>query len=132
MATIYETLARIAAEKAPLGYLAGYAADLHKHDRATLDTAAPGQQYVWLLRDRGTELFPVASGLNPAWLTYWLKPGSHGRATPPLAYLVTVGANERAVRSITHDAAERLAHKPHPEGKLIEFSLFGERVVETA
>jgi hypothetical protein len=124
---IYETLARIAAEKAPLGYLAGYANDLHKHDKATLESATLGQQYVWLLRECGTQLFPVAGGLNPVWLTYWLE--HYAPNIPPLAYLVTVRGHNSTVRPITHEAAERFAREPHPEGKRIEFSLLGERVV---
>ena len=125
--TTYDKLLAIASSKMGSGYLRGYETDLTTHDRMTLLGAVEGAQYVWLLREHGTELFPIASGLNPVWATYWLDAGDSARV-PTLAFHVTVGAGDREVMAISPERARRLASVPHPQGLVRGFSLFGDRV----
>lgn len=123
--SIYQKLVAIAAEQSAKGYLAHYRNDLHVHDKRTLDGAKHGQRYLWILRDCGTELFEIESGRDSVWATYWLDQGNM-RDTPSLAYLILVasdGAESGTVSPIDYDRARSLASLPHPEGKIIRFSL---------
>jgi hypothetical protein len=110
----YDRLAEIAHHLEPLGYLAAYKADLTTHDKARLDRATPDESFVWLIRQSGTELFPVGAGMHAAWLTYWLDP-AHVCGPPPLCYFV----QGETVKAISHKAANTLANRPHPEGHRI-------------
>jgi hypothetical protein len=125
MSHIYEKLVAIAAQQSSLGYLAHYQDDLHVHDKRTLDGAKHGQRYLWVLRTCGTALFEIESGHDSVWATYWLDQGNI-RDTPSLVYLITIasdGADSGVISKISYDYARTLASLPHPEGKVIKFSL---------
>lgn len=116
--SLLEKMVAIAEVKKPLGYLRAYEADLTTHDANQLANAKPGMRYLWVLRECGTELFEIASGRDPAWLTYWLD---HAHNPPNLVFLATVDTD--TVRPIAYEAARKLAHTPHPDGKVIRVSL---------
>lgn len=116
--SIYEKMVTIAETLKPKGYLRAYEADLTKHDAGQLANAKPGARYVWILRENGTQLFEVATGRDAAWVTYWLN---NAHNPPNLTFLATVDTGE--VRPISYDRARELAKIPHPEGKVIKFSL---------
>lgn len=125
--TVFDQLTQIAAPLQLQGYLRAYEADLTKHDRNTLAESSKGDRFVWAIRECGTQLFPVATGLDPVWLTYWLDKGNSSRI-PTRCYQISVtrdGGADGAVLSISDNAARRLAAIPHPEGKVVRFSLFG-------
>lgn len=114
--TIVEQLQAIADSKASLGYLAHFKADLHQHDRYQLDGSKAGQRYLWILRECGTALFPVAIGHDPVWATYWLHQGNQSDV-PSLAYLVSVsgdGAVAGEVKPVTYTQAINLANECYP------------------
>jgi hypothetical protein len=116
---VYPTLASIADSNAAGGYLRGYSADLHEHDKRTLAESKAGDRFVWALRDHGTELFAIAAGRDAVWLTYWLDGGGCSAALPALCFLVEVLADGGAsgkVSPISHDKARKLAAIPHPQG----------------
>jgi hypothetical protein len=123
--TVYESLALIAESNTPKGYLAHYKNDLHVIDKDTLAKTEAGQQYIWILRECGTQLFPVAAGHDSLWATYWLDNGNR-RDTPSLCYLITVtstSARDGTVAPISYDRTRRLAALPHPNGVRVKFSL---------
>lgn len=128
MATVYDKLAAIAADKAPLGYLRAYANDLHVIDRDTLATAPEGARFVWALRPCGTALFPIGVGHDMVWLTYWLDSGNIP-ATPTLTYLVEVTSDGGKVQAISHALARKLSAIPHPVGWRFVVSLNGSHYV---
>lgn len=102
--------------------LTAYRNDLHGHDKVELTGAARSDRYIWILREHGTELFPVGYGLDPVWATYWLE--SRTYIVAPLAYEVDLKAG--TVAQITYDRARELASIPHPCGRQIKISLFSE------
>jgi len=110
--TIYETLCGIV-DNNP-GHLTAYKNDLHVIDKGVLESVQPGSRYLWVLRECGTQLFEIASGHQPIWVTYWLTPGN-------LAYLVDVDSGK--VEPISHDKARELAQTPHPAGKVVHVSI---------
>jgi hypothetical protein len=135
MSSIYDQLAAIASANHGAGYLVAYAADLHTHDKRTLSEAKAGARFVFVLRPHGTELFAVASGRDPVWCTFWLTGGmGHMSDAPSLCFLVKVandGAADGTVRSISQDAARKLAAIPHPQGlKARRVSLFADGSVQ--
>jgi hypothetical protein len=117
--TVFDQLVQIAAAKAPVGYLRAYRNDLFEHDRNALD-APKSDRYIWILRECGTELFPVAIGHDAIWATYWLTQGN-SRDVPSLAYLVTLATAK--VEPVTYERAECLAREAHPQGKRHNASL---------
>lgn len=107
--TLYAKLCVVATTHESAGYLSAYQKDLHVHDKRVLkETAEPGVHYVWILRDHGTELFEIASGRDPAWLTHWTRNGKC------LAFLLDHDLD--TVTPLTIEEADRLANVPHPEG----------------
>lgn len=110
MPSLYEQLCAIA-ESHP-DRLVAYSDDLHKIDRSILETAEAGQEYVWLLRRHGTELFPLRRAHDAVSVTFWLQDGVlayHLRAT------AAVGATGTA-KPVTHAQAAALAALPPPKG----------------
>jgi hypothetical protein len=122
--SIYDQLVQIAADKASQGYLAHYRDDLFRIDRNSLETPI-ADRYIWILRGCGTALFPIATGHDALWATYWLNQGNTPES-PSLAYLLTLADN--SVRPITYERATQLAHIPAPDGRKVRFSLAGDRV----
>jgi len=121
MTTIYDRLSAIAESKRNEGYLSAYANDLHVHDRATLERAEPTQRFLWILRENGTALFPIAIGHDSAWATYWFR-DSYSIRVKPLCYLIDPSARN-PVRAIDYDRAERLAKEPAPDGRRVRVSI---------
>jgi hypothetical protein len=124
---IIDRLARIAGFFATDGYLKAYSDDLFVHDRRSLERSKAGDRFVWALREAGTQLFPIAAGMDSIWLTFWLDQGNM-RAVPTKCYVVRVladGGADGKVTAISDDTARKLASLPHPEGKVIKLSLFG-------
>ena len=118
--SIYEQLARIAERNPHL--LVAYKADLHEHDKRTLAKAERGTEFIWILRDHGTELFEMHRGSNPVWVTYWIDQKMHGNIGPQkrLCYHIFVTADggvEGTVRPITVERARLLAHEPPAKPK---------------
>ena len=121
--TVYEQLQQIVAAKHASGYLNHYPNDLYVHDRRQLGASVAGDEFVWVLREMGTELFHVAKGHSHNWVTYWLTKGICTRI-PHLCFHIRVtsnGGETGTVRSITYDRATKLAHTPHPDGIVVEF-----------
>lgn len=55
--------------------LLAYRTDFWLHDQFTLLYATrPGDEFVWVLRDAGTELFRLYQGSDPLLVTHWLTP----------------------------------------------------------
>jgi hypothetical protein len=119
---VYDSIVAVARAKQKQGYLQEYADDLFVHDRKTLNDAKLGDQFLWILRDCGTGLFPIGVGHDPLWATYWLDQGN-SRANPSLVYLLTVGAATNAVMPIDYDRARKFAAIPHPRGRRFVQSL---------
>jgi hypothetical protein len=128
MSTVFEQLVAVADGLRRDGYLSSFEADLTVHDRKSLEQSRAGASFVWAIRECGTAMHPIAAGLDSVWLTYWLDAGNSSRA-PTRCYLVQVTADGGAlgnVRAITDDKARKLASKPHPDGKVVRVSMFGE------
>lgn len=117
---LYSKLVEIATAKSEEGYLRYYQKDLHTHDRATLETVKSGECWLWILRDCGTALFPIAQGHDPVWATYWIKEGD-SRTVPSLCYLITVDGG--TVEPISDTRAIELANIPHPTGVRVKLRL---------
>jgi hypothetical protein len=110
MPTLYETLCAIA-ESFP-DRLVAYSDDLHKIDRSILEESEAGQEFVWLLRRHGTELFPLRRARDPESVTFWLQDGV-------LAYHLRVSSAAGAsgtAKPVTHAQASALAALPPPRG----------------
>ncbi|ARJ65977.1 hypothetical protein WV31_10090 [Magnetospirillum sp. ME-1] len=110
MHTVYRQLCAIA--EAHPDRLVAYGTDLHRCDKEILERTASGDEYVWLLRRHGTELFPLRAAYDPVGVTFWLQEAV-------LAYHIRITADRGAagtVRSIGHSEARHLAHLPPPPG----------------
>lgn len=110
MPTVYEILCAIA--EAHPESLVAYGTDLHKCDRELLERSKAGEEYVWILRKHGTELFPIRAAHEPVSVTYWLQPGV-------FAFHVRIAKDSGAAGTaveISHEEATRLAHLPPPAG----------------
>lgn len=110
MPTLYEQLQAIA--EAHPDRLVAYSDDLHVIDRSILAEAEAGQEFVWLLRRHGTELFPLRRAREPESVTFWLQDGV-------LAYHLLASAAAGAsgsTKPITHAQAAALAALPPPKG----------------
>jgi hypothetical protein len=110
MLTLYEQICAIS--EAHPDRLVAYSEDLHKIDRSILEQAEDGQEYIWLLRKHGTELFPLRRAHDAVSVTFWLQDGVlayHLRAT-------AAGGASGTAKPITHVQATALAALPPPKG----------------
>lgn len=115
--TVYEKIVAIAESNKAAGYLRAYEADLTKHDQNTLANASSSQRFVWILRESGTQLFPIAAGHDPIWCTYWF---ATGKSLPCLTFFIDM--DKESVKPITYEQARKFAKIPHPDGKVVNFS----------
>lgn len=110
MPCLYSQLAAIARNNPQL--LVSYQDDLHSIDRRALEKAKAGDEYVWLLRRLGTELFPIRKGFEPISVVHWLS-------EDVLAFRLTAeadGGAEGRVVLIDEKEARRLAELAPPKG----------------
>ena len=95
-----------------------YIADITEHDLNVCLSMKAGDRWLWMLRDCGTVMFPIAQGQLPGWATYWLdERQGHGQTIVP--FLITVTKDQGldgTVRPITHERAIKLANEPPPPG----------------
>jgi hypothetical protein len=124
--TVFESLVALATKHGNKGYLRSYKNDLMVHDCASLAKAETGARFVWILRESGTALFPVAVGHDSAWCTAWLTT-CNSSAIPSLAFeiKITGAKGNGTVKAITYAEATRLAKIPHETGRKIRVSLSG-------
>lgn len=54
-------------------FLQHYRTDFSRHDRDELRRHGRGVELLWLVRENGSELFAIAHGKRPEWITYWLS-----------------------------------------------------------
>ena len=88
-----------------------YEADLTRHDRASCEAMKPGENFLWVLRRCGTNLFRLGVCTDPMWITYPLDEDPKS-----LVWLVQVtrdGGRGDFV-SITKDEAPAAATTPTP------------------
>lgn len=96
--TLFDLMSRIV--RANANVLLAYRTDFWLHDQyALLYQTKPGDEYVWIMRDHGTELFRLYQGNDAVAVSYWLEPDQHHNR----AYHVvctTRGATARSSRSL--------------------------------
>jgi hypothetical protein len=107
--TLFDLMSRIV--RAHANVLLAYQTDFWLHDQyALLYQTRPGDEYVWILRDHGTELFRLYQGTDAVAVSYWLGADQpHNRA-----YHV-VCMDERGygtVQPLTRERAIELASLP--------------------
>jgi hypothetical protein len=128
--TIYQKLVQICAENPSL--LVSYKTDLTKHDLDTLEHSKAGERYIWVLRERGTQMHPLERGEDPHFVTYHIKNSREAQY-----YLITcAGTNLGDVVRISVEEAERLvklpAKGPHwKHGQYMSLLMDRERVMAT-
>jgi hypothetical protein len=91
--------------------LLAYRTDFWLHDQFTLLYATrPGDEFIWILRDAGTELSRLYQGGDPVLVTHWLAPNyPRNRAS----HVVCTDANGfGTVVPITAERAKELAGLP--------------------
>src|SRR4051794_14008968 len=107
--TLFDLMSRIV--RAHADVLQAYRTDFWLHDQYALEYhTRPGDEYIWILRDHGTELFRLYQGSDPIAVAYWLTPEHlHNRA-----YHVTCTADpcRGTVKPVTRDEAIALASLP--------------------
>jgi hypothetical protein len=106
--SLFKKLVRIA--RANTACLQAYKADLWLHDQYVIQyLTAPGDEYVWILREHGTQLFRLYQGSEPVPVEFWLNPEyRHSRAY----HVVCTDVGFGTVEAISHEHAIRLAHEP--------------------
>lgn len=107
--TLFNLMSRIV--RAHAHVLLAYRTDFWLHDQyALLYKTRPGDEYVWILRDHGTQLFQLYQGNDAIGVSYWLSADQpHNRA-----YHV-VCMDERGygtVQPLTRERAIELASLP--------------------
>lgn len=106
---IFDLMVRIA--RASTHALRAYRTDLWLHDQYTLlYGTSRGDEFIWILRDAGTELFRLYQGSDPIAVSYWLSPEHHHNR----AYHVvcTDAGGYGTVEPITRERAVELASLP--------------------
>jgi hypothetical protein len=107
--TLFQNLVRIARRNAAC--LQAYRVDLWVHDQYTLQySTSRGDEYVWILREHGTELFRLYQGAEPITVEFWLKP--EYRLSRAYHVVCTGDGGYGTVDSITHERAVQLAREP--------------------
>lgn len=107
--TLFQALVRIA--RANAGCLQAYRTDLWVHDQYTLQyNTSRGDEYIWILREHGTELFRLYQGAEATTVKFWLKPEyRHSRA---YHVVCTEDGGCGTVEHITRERAVHLACEP--------------------
>ena len=108
-ASIFDLMVRIA--RASRDTLRAYRTDLWLHDQYRLAyDSRPGDEFIWILRDAGTELFRLYQGDDPVAVAYWLSPAHrHNRA---YHVICTDAGGYGTLQPITAERAVELASMP--------------------
>lgn len=108
-ASIFDLMVRVARSSSDT--LRAYRTDLWLHDqyRLVYDSRA-GDEFIWILRDAGTELFRLYQGDDPVAVEYWLSP-TH-RHNKAYHVVCTDAGGYGTLKRITAERAVELASMP--------------------
>lgn len=106
---LFAMMARIV--RASTDALRAYRADFWLHDQYTLLYATrPGDEFVWIVRDAGTELFRLYQGDSSVAVSYWLSPEHSCNRAYHVVCADTPGFG--TVTPVTRERAVELARLP--------------------